>query len=176
MEKVPIGVTVAFRDLAKNKKHRRHRHRQLADILGLSPKTKQSKLEGVRTTYLPCHKKPYPPPEKDIYETEEIAEIWRNHRYGKKHPDKRGKAHGKWPEMERLDEKKLALTVEAEDSVIVRDEKTHQIVAVVLRNFTGDEEVLEWVSSVADENVGIRRGIRVCGSRWSYHMVLTRCI
>ena len=65
-------------------------------------------------------------------------------------------------EMEKLDKSKLAHIVEADESVIVRDADTNEPVAVVLRGFSANDEVLEWITSIVDENVGLRRGIRVC--------------
>jgi len=90
-----------------------------------------------------------------------IASIWRSHRAGKKHPDARGKSCGSWPQLEKLKNSKLSLIVKVNESAIIRDADTGEVVAVVLRKFVRNDEVLEWISSVPDENVGLRRGIRV---------------
>ena len=63
--------------------------------------------------------------------------------------------------MERLDKSQLQLTIGPDESMIVKDIDTEQIVIIVLQNFMRDEEVLSWTNGVVDENVGIRRGIRV---------------
>ena len=125
----------------------------MADSLGLSPRTRQARIKNVCEVYCPRLATPYPPPERDIYETEEIGAIWREHRAGKEHP-----------EMEKLDKEKLALIVEPDQSIIVRDADTKELAAVILRGFCRNDEVLEWITSVVDENVGLRRDIRVCNS------------
>jgi hypothetical protein len=162
MKNIPSNVAVAAGALRQNKAHRQWRRKQLVEKLGLTAKTQHSRLAGVQTRYLSACADPYPPPGCDIYETDEIASIWLNNRAGKKHPDGRGKSKGTWPKLERLDDAKLALIVEANESVIVRDADTGDIVMVVIRNFAGDDEVLDWITDVVDENIGLRRGIRVC--------------
>jgi hypothetical protein len=161
-EDLPASVAVAANVLQRNKTRKQQERKQLVEDLGLTPKTQHSRLEGVPTYQLPKLANPYPPPERDIYETEEIATIWRNHRAGKKHPDRRSKRSGHWMELEKLDEKKLALIVGVEESVIIRDADSDEIVAVVLRRFSRNGEILEWINGIVDENVGLRRGIRVC--------------
>lgn len=162
-QSLPVGVTVALRFLRREKMHKRRRHRNLAEDLGLTPNMRHSRLEGVDTIWLPRLAAPYPPPSRDIYETETIAKIWKTHRAKTPHPDPRSGLHG-WPQLEKLDSSKLAYTVAGNESTIIRDKDSDKIVAMVLRHFAGNEEVLEWVNGIVDENVGLRRGIRVCGS------------
>ena len=162
MDDVPAAVAVAVNVLRQNKMHKRQQHKQLTEDLGLTPKARHSRLAGVPTHQLPLLASPYPPPERDIYKTEEIATIWRNHRKGKKHPNGRSKKTGHWMKLEKLDEAKLALVVGVNESVIVQDAESNDIVAVVLRQFSGNDEVLDWINGIVDENVGLRRGIRVC--------------
>lgn len=159
-EDIPVAVATAAKVLSQNRMHQRRRRNQLTE-LGLAPKTRQSRLEGLARTKLPRLEEPYPPPDRDIYETEEIAEIWRNHRAHKKHPDRRGKFGDSWPKLERLDDTKLGLVVGVDESVIVYDAESGDVVAVVIRDFVGNDEILEWISGIVDENVGLRRGIRV---------------
>ena len=161
-DKLPTAVAVAHKILEENKKHKKQRHKHMVDDLGLSRNSFQSRLEGVPIRWVHRCSTSYPPLDKDIYETDEIKAIWEEHRKNKKHPDPRGKFKGSWPEMERLDESQLQLTIGPDESMIVKDIDTKQIVIIVLRNFMRDEEVLSWTNGVVDENVGIRRGIRVC--------------
>ena len=55
----------------------------------------------------------------------------------------------------------FTLIVKVDENTIIQDTDTGEVVAVVLRKFVRNNEVLEWISSVADENVGLQRGIRV---------------
>ena len=112
--------------------------------------------------YLRRLKTPYPPPLHDIYETETIADIWQNHRNKTPHPDPRSGLHG-WPDLKKLNSSKLSYIVAGNESVIIRDADSGEIVAAVLRHFAGNDEVLEWINGIVDENVGLRRGVRVCG-------------
>jgi len=123
--------------------------------LGLAPKTKHSWLKDVPTHRLPRLAQPYPPPDKDIYETKEIASIWWKVQKVKKHPDGRGKFGGGWADMEPLDERNLGLVVGVDESVIIRDLETGDLVATIIRNFVGNEEVLDWINGIIDENVGL---------------------
>jgi hypothetical protein len=63
----------------------------------------------------------------------------------------------------KLDKTKLALIIGPNESAIVRDAATGDVVVTVLRNFSGGtDEVLDWMTGVVGENVKLRRGIRVC--------------
>jgi len=64
--------------------------------------------------------------------------------------------------MTVLDKAKLQKVVEAEESAIIHDSKTGEVIAVVLRCVCGDPGILEWVTSIIQENVGWRRNVRVC--------------
>ena len=161
-DELPTAVAVAYKILEENKKRKKQRHKHVVDGLGLSRSSFQSRLEGVPVRWVHRCSTSYPPLDKDIYETDEIKAIWEEHCKNKKHPDPRGKFKGSWPEMERLDESQLQLTIGLDESMIVKDIDTKQIVIIVLRNFMRDEEVLSWTNGVVDENIGIRRGIRVC--------------
>jgi hypothetical protein len=158
----PPGVSTALATLERNKTHKKQQRKQLVENLGLTPKTRHSRIANIRTVRLTRLEAPYPPPMRDIYETEEIGDIWHNHRNGKEHPDGRSRTTGHWMELEKLDKSMLSLIVGPDESVIVRDAQTDEIVSVVIRDFCGDCEVLDWVNGIIDENVGLRRGIRVC--------------
>ena len=61
---------------------------------------------------------------------------------------------GSWPQTIVLDQTKLQKVVEVDESAIIYDSKTGEIAGVVLRNVCGDPGVLEWVTSIIQENVG----------------------
>jgi hypothetical protein len=57
----------------------------------------------------------------------------------------------------------LCAQLQLHESIIIQDTNSGDIAVVVLRNFSGNEDILDWINSIVDENVGLRRGIRVCG-------------
>ena len=59
-----------------------------------------------------------------------------------------------------LDSSKLQLTIPANQNAIIRDRSGH-LIAIVLRNFCEDEEVLAWVNEVIAADVKIKRSVRV---------------
>ncbi|KAH7920021.1 hypothetical protein BV22DRAFT_986498, partial [Leucogyrophana mollusca] len=86
----------------------------------------------------------YPPKNHWIYEQDSIGQLWENHiRFGKQ-PDTRKPRHP----LLKVDHSKLQLVIKASENHIVRDAKTNEIVAVVIRDFCGHPGVLEWVDEV----------------------------
>ena len=130
-ENIPVAVTTAAKALNQNRMHQRCWQNKLTE-LGLAPKTWQSRLKGLARTELPQLEGPYPPPDQDIYEREEIAEIWHNHWAHKKHPDHWGKFGDSWPKLEQLDDMKLGLVIGVDESVIVYNTESGDVVAVVI--------------------------------------------
>ena len=74
-----------------------------------------------------------------------------------------GKFGGSWPKLEKLDKTKLALIVRPDKSIIIQDAAIGDVVVIVIWNFSGgNNEVLDWMTSVVGENVKLWRGIWVC--------------
>ena len=59
-----------------------------------------------------------------------------------------------------LDPDELQLVIPADQSAIIRDGHGH-LIAIVLRDFCKDKEVLAWVNSVIEVDVSIKRSVRV---------------
>lgn len=162
----PDVVKQAHRNYQTQKKRYRQEHRKFASRLRIDTASKSQSniyVGAVPTRELPRLGAEYPPSHLDICETEDIETLWTDYRKEKRHPDLReAKVNGgSWPETMILDEKQLQLVVEPDQSIIVYDSDSGEIVAVVLRNTCGDPGVLEWVSGVIEENVGLRRNVRV---------------
>ena len=164
---IPDHVRAACSEFQKARSLHRRQHRQLARQLRIekaSISTRDGYLSTVPTLALTRLQEEYPPHRHDVCETEEILTIWADYRSTKKHPDKReARANGgSWPETTILDKTKLQKVVEADESAIIHDSKTGEVIAVVLRDVCGDPGILEWVTSIIQENVGWRRNVRVC--------------
>jgi hypothetical protein len=142
---MPSTIATAINALRRNKIHKQQQRKQLIKDLGLTSGTQHSRLEGVEIFKLHQLDNPYPTPMRDIYETEEIAAIWRKHREETKHPDEHSETTGHWMELEKLDETKLQHVVGPNESAIFQDADTNKIVAVVIWQFCRNDEVLEWL-------------------------------
>lgn len=102
-------------------------------------------------------KKAYPPWGVWPCDDEEILEIWDDHiRFGRQH-DRRLKRH---PPM-LIDESALELVIPADQSCVVVDSKTKEIVLIVLRDFVATKSVREWLSEVVEVACDTRKCIRV---------------
>ncbi|KAA8892671.1 hypothetical protein FN846DRAFT_788964, partial [Sphaerosporella brunnea] len=51
--------------------------------------------------------------------------------------------------------------VKSDEDIIVRDADTNQIVLLVMRNFCGDPEVLEWTDGVVQIGVATKKSVRL---------------
>lgn len=98
----------------------------------------------------------YPPRGKWITESKEIHDLWHYHLAFDPKADNRLPRH----EPIIIDPKRLMKTVAADESCIIRDEKTGKIVLIVLRSCF-DSEVGEWLDSIIEEATDTRRNIRV---------------
>lgn len=165
--RIPANVHGAYSKCQKAKKALYHQHRQFATRLRVdaaSIHTRDDYVATIPSTTLSQLTAEYPPHRRDVCETEEIKTVWTEYRHGRPHPDRReAKANGgSWPSMVILDETKLQKVVGEDESIIIYDSETQEVVAVVLRDVCGDPGVLEWVTGVIQENVGWRRNVRVC--------------
>ena len=137
----------------------KHRREHFGFSVGLVPKAKGSKLVGVPTIYLTQQKEPYPPNGHNIYESAAVREIWENHYATAHHPDPRGGRT--WKPLLELDSGKLQYVVGVGESVIIRDEKTEEIIGMVIRNFSNQNLLLlDWINGIIKENTGLHRNVR----------------
>ncbi|KAJ3560557.1 hypothetical protein NP233_g10760 [Leucocoprinus birnbaumii] len=112
---------------------------------------------NIATYSLPRLKKPYPPRGIWACDSQEINELWEDHiRFGPQ-PDKR---HKRYPPMV-VDERNLSLIIPHDESCIVLDPKTNEIVLIVIRNFIATSSVLEWMSEVISVACDTRKCIRM---------------
>lgn len=163
---IPEPVRDAYSDFKKVQKLNYHKHRNFAHRLRIDTaafKEREKFLENIPTIFLRRLKTEYPPRRRDVCETEEIARIWNEYRANRKHPDPREARSmgGTWAETIVLNEAKLQRVIEVDESVIIRDMKTREIIGVVIRGACGDPGVLEWVTDIIHDNVGWRRNVRV---------------
>lgn len=138
----------------------KHRRDHFALSVGLTPMAKGQKLEGIPTIFLRKRREAYPPYAHDIYETAETREIWEGYRAKTLYPDRRGDMT--WKPFHELDPDRLQLVVGEDKSAIIRDVKSHELIGVVIRNFSNNNHrLLDWINEVIDENTGSRRSVRV---------------
>lgn len=161
IDDIPLKLVVALKNRKALQKSYKHRRTHFADEIGLSPKSKGSKLAGVRTVWLDHLEEEYPPRGHDIYETGEAQEIWAKHRKTASFPDKRGT----WKPFHELDPARLQHVVQGDESVILRDSKTDELVGLVIRRFTGhNAKLLDWINGIIFENNTVRKSVRVGAS------------
>jgi hypothetical protein len=102
-------------------------------------------------------KSAYPPKGKWICESEEIHDLWHYHlRYDPK-------ADNRLPRHEPIviDHSKLQRVIPADQSCIIRDKDSDDIVLIVLRDVVADMGVLDWLDDIVAEATATRRNIRV---------------
>ena len=146
----------------KDKLHNMYRHRcsHFALSVGMVPKAKGLKLAAIPTIHLAKTKTAYPPRGHDIYETAGARQIWEDFQARTLYPDRRG---GKtWKPLHELDPNRLQHTVGVEESVIIRDTRTDEIIGVVIRDFSNNnQQLLDWINGIIEEGTGSRRSVRV---------------
>lgn len=121
-------------------------------------------LNDIPSYSLPKLKKAFPPRGIWPCDSEDILEIWDEHiRFGKQF-DKRLKRH---PPMV-INEDALQLVIPADQSCVIIDSKTKEIVLIVLRNFVATKSVREWMSEIIAVATDTRKTIRVSVD-YSYH-------
>lgn len=132
-------------------------------------------MDGVPTIWLAEQKKAYPTDGYDIYETDVVRGIWEQYRAATPYPDPRGDRT--WSPLLKLDPNRLQHTVNKNESVLIRDKRTGELIGLILRNFTGNNQrLLEWVNGIIAENTGIRRSVRVSSvSDLNLKALLTFC-
>ena len=99
----------------------------------------------------------YPLRGKWICESEEIHDLWHYHLCYDPKADNCLPQH----EPMVIDEAKLKKTIGAEESCIIRDEKTDGIVLIVIHYFVTDPELLPWMDEIIGEATSTRRYIHV---------------
>ena len=157
---IPPRIGLAFDKKEKLKGSYKHCREHFMSGIGLTPKTQGQKLAGINTISLPTLQKEYPPSGYDIYETDDVRQMWEAYWKVTPYPDCRGGRT--WKPFHKLDPNSLQYIVRANKSIIIYDKKTKQIVCLVIWNFSGNKvEVLEWVNEVIVENVDLCKSVRI---------------
>lgn len=99
----------------------------------------------------------YPPLGKWVCDTDSIRKLWHYHLRFDPKADNRLPRH----EPIVINERKLDRIIAEDQSCIVRDSTTKEIVLIVLRDIISDMDVLEWLDDIVGEATGTRRNIRV---------------
>jgi hypothetical protein len=140
-----------------------HRNNKLDLIhrigLNWSPATRDSFLMGVETVSLPKLTTPYPPIKRWICESDTIDDKWRSYlQYDPRaQPDKR---QPRKP-IFRLDPSHLSLDIGPDQSTIIYDLNTGDLIMLILRNFSAEPNLLLHIEGVIKQAVEWRRSIRV---------------
>ena len=101
----------------------------------------------------------YPPPNHWIYESEEIRALWHDHLVYGRQPDTRLRRH---PLLE-LEEGQLKYDLTGNQSAIIQDKDTGEIVAMVYRNFMPEQyhSILEWINQTIMTSIDRKKSARV---------------
>lgn len=101
----------------------------------------------------------YPPPNHWVYETEEIRALWEHHLLHGRQPDTWLRRHP----LLLLEKSRLKLDITGDQSAIIQDEATGQIVAMVYRNFMPGQchSILDWINTTILSSIDRKKSARV---------------
>ncbi|KAA8895329.1 hypothetical protein FN846DRAFT_758948, partial [Sphaerosporella brunnea] len=104
-------------------------------------------------------KTPFPPERQWLSESPEITQLWRKQFTKGKLHDKR---KSRYPIVTaRPNDQDWRRVVKSDEDIIVRDAESNEIVLLVMRNFCGDPEVLEWADGVVQTAVATKKSVRL---------------
>lgn len=127
--------------------------------LNWSPATRDFFFKGMRTVLLPKLATPYPVRKQWICESDAIDEKWRSYL---KH-DPRAQPDKRRPRQPifRIDSSCLSLDIGADQSAIVYDASTGELIMLVIRDFCSDPDLLSYIEGIIKQAVECRKSIRV---------------
>ena len=149
-------------------KHRRqyfidHRNLKLEFIhrigLNWSPATRDLCLKGVKTVSLQKLRTPYPPMKNWICESATINDKWSD--YLKFNPRAQPDRHHKRQPIFHIHPSHLLLNIGADQSVVVYDAATGQLILIVLQNFCSNPHLLSHIEGIIKQAVECCKTIRV---------------
>lgn len=152
-EQGPPIVQKFCHQLVKLRNQKRTHRRQLLQSLGVAT-TSDIPLKEIA---LPKLSTAYPPMGHWIADNPEIYSQWNEHLQTYKLSDQR---HHRYT-SHLLDPTNLQLDVGPTESVIIYDQDSKDIVGVVVRNFSGNEEVLKWATDILQRSTKVAKSIRV---------------
>jgi hypothetical protein len=133
---------------------------QLTRSMGLdwSADRRDQFLSSLPNLQLPKLKKPWPPKNVWLSESTDTAHLWRSHfQHGRLH-DKRTKRK---PVIVSTKDSSWVKIIRADESAIVRDAASGKIILIVIRNFCGNQEVLDWVNDIVQATLDIKKSVRL---------------
>jgi hypothetical protein len=152
---------VAYERCVLTRTRHRNKRDNLIQTLGLDqkPQERDNILKSINTIHMKKSKTPFPPKRQWLSESHEITQLWNEHlTTGKLHDNRRSR----YPIVTaRPNNKDWRRVVRSDEDIIVRDAKTNEIVLLVMRNFCGDPEVLEWADSVVQTGVATKKSVRL---------------
>lgn len=140
--------------LARLRNQRRSNRKALLNATGLS----HPHIGALPKVYLPQLRNAYPPIGHWIVENKDIYSQWNEYLQGYKLSDMR---HRRYP-THLLQVKNLRLDIGPEESAIIYDKNTEDIIGVVIRKFSNSPEVLEWATSILKRSTEVATSVRVC--------------
>ena len=154
----------AIQDFQKNRDQYKQKRALLSYnlYLNLSSKARDEQFLSSLSTYtlpkLPTSEI-YPPPNHGVYETEEIQVLWEHHLLHGRQPDSRLRRHP----LLLLEEGRLKLDIARQQSAMIQDEATGEIVAMIYRNFMPRQyhSILEWINATILASIHRKRSARV---------------
>ena len=127
--------------------------------LNWSPATRDSFLKGVNTVYLRKLRTPYPAINEWICESDAIDDKWSD--YLKHDPRAQPDSRRKRQPIFRTNPSNLSLDIGADQSAIIYDAETGDLILVVLQNFCSEPDLLSYIEGIIKQAVDFRRSIRV---------------
>ena len=70
------------------------------------------------------------------------------------------KKHKRYPTI-LLDPSKLQLDLKVEESMIIRDQISKEVVGVVIRNFGKEKELIDWANKIVYQSTQYSKSVRV---------------
>ena len=111
----------------------------------------------IQTVYLSQLPTSYPPIGHWVADNSTIYNQWNQHLATVKLSDSR---HKRYPTME-IDPTQLQLDIKSNESFIICDNDSKEVVGVVVRNFVKNKKLLSWVSEVVQKSVEVTKSVRV---------------
>ncbi|GLB44031.1 hypothetical protein LshimejAT787_1502150 [Lyophyllum shimeji] len=143
----PLRSALARRDACTGKGMRNYRRKVIRDLnLNWKKASRDEYLADIEVVVVKPLRKPYPPPNHIVAESESAHVAWFKFMEERPIPDKR---KPKLP-FHRLQNEKLAINVVQDKSVIFKDTKG-RLVGGVFRDFCPDEEAVKWAEAIVAE-------------------------
>lgn len=101
--------------------------------------------------------KEYPPRAHWLVETQELYDLCLPFLENQKLADER---RGRFP-VHKVVQERMQMVIPEGVTCLIYDRDTNELVCSVVRNFSGSQPLLEWVSSVVGEGVDTRKSVRV---------------